>query len=577
MAIQFSVAVASVIVLFILYNIFGLLRWIRSAKATGLPYVVVPCLETEVVSQLLTPIFRALYTDKLNDGHGWPKWCRFMIKDWSWEDKRRAHDEYGDVFLVVSPQGIICYCADAAMGWDVMNRRYDFTKPRDKYKILEPYGPNVATAEGSTYRFHVRMTAPSFGDGTGVNELVWRETSRQTGLLMQNWIKVAPEHLDEDINALTLAVISLAGFGKQLESVHEQAQDVPKGYKISFLSALRGTTHNMVPILLFPLWFMDMTPLAGASLAKRQLDKYIRRTIRQEKAEGEKNVDSELGARANLLHTVVHASGDDDNLQKGSRQTKKQFTEDEVMGNLFIYLLGGYETTANSIQYGLLVLAAMPDVQTKVIEELDRVYEEAAAEGRQELTYGDDFPKLEYTYGFMYETFRLYPGVTLITKMCKEAQTVQVHDTKTNGTRAVTLPPECRVYLSSPGVHYHPKYWEQPEELKPERWFTDKFSRGAASDESRGEKHVVAADKTRQMRGTLLTFSDGARACLGRKFAQAEYMAFLAVLLRRFRVAFPDDVDVKKAKADLDNKCAGKITLSPVDGFRLELRKRDIV
>ena len=116
-----------------IYKATNLLRYVRQAKATGLPYVITPFLETEVLGLLATPFLRWMYHDYLDCGNSWPRWCRFIIKDWQWEDKRHAHDEYGDVFLCVSPEGIICYSADAAMGWDVMNRRIDFTKPRDKY------------------------------------------------------------------------------------------------------------------------------------------------------------------------------------------------------------------------------------------------------------------------------------------------------------------------------------------------------------------------------------------------------------------------------------------------------------
>lgn len=115
------------------YKIAKLFFFVFQARKTGLPYVLTPFLETEVIAFLLTPILRTVYHAHLDKETGWPRWCRFIIKDWSWEDKRRAHEEYGDVFLVVSPEGIICYSADAAMGWDVMNRRKDFTKPRDKY------------------------------------------------------------------------------------------------------------------------------------------------------------------------------------------------------------------------------------------------------------------------------------------------------------------------------------------------------------------------------------------------------------------------------------------------------------
>ena len=61
----------------------------------------------------------------------------------------------------------------------------------------------------------------------------------------------------------------------------------------------------------------------------------------------------------------------------------------------------GYETTANAITYGLVTLALRQDVQSKVIEEIDAVYAEAADAGREELTYQQDFEKLKYTYGFM--------------------------------------------------------------------------------------------------------------------------------------------------------------------------------
>lgn len=126
-------AVGSLVISFVAYSCLKLQRLVQSAKSTGLPYVIVPFLETEVLSQLATPLLRNQYLTYLEKGEGWPRWCRFMIRDWTWEDKRRAFQDYGDVFLVISPQGIICYCADADMAFDVMNRRYDFIKPRDKY------------------------------------------------------------------------------------------------------------------------------------------------------------------------------------------------------------------------------------------------------------------------------------------------------------------------------------------------------------------------------------------------------------------------------------------------------------
>lgn len=121
------------IVTLILYKVINFTRYVILARRTGLPYAYTIFLETEIFGYLFTPILRKIYHDYLLQEKGWPEWCRFMIKDWAWEDRRRAHDQYGDIFLVVSPEGIICYSADAAFNHDVMNRRVEFTKPRDKY------------------------------------------------------------------------------------------------------------------------------------------------------------------------------------------------------------------------------------------------------------------------------------------------------------------------------------------------------------------------------------------------------------------------------------------------------------
>lgn len=138
---RIALSIGLSIALLVVYKVINLLRYIIQAKRIGLPWVFTWTLETETVGYVLTPILRWKYRDYLLRGEGWPRWCRMMIKDWSFEDKRRAHDEYGDVFLAVSPEGIICYACDAAMGWDVMNRRNEFTKPRDKYSK----SPNIKT------------------------------------------------------------------------------------------------------------------------------------------------------------------------------------------------------------------------------------------------------------------------------------------------------------------------------------------------------------------------------------------------------------------------------------------------
>ena len=265
-------------------------------------------------------------------------------------------------------------------------------------ELLEPYGPNVATTEGKTYQFHVRITAAPFSEVSGVNSLVWNESLAQTRLIMSSWSQRIDQERELDCNELTLAVISRAGCGRE-------SKWHPPGYVISFYDAFHDTTNYLIAILLAPGWLLRAMGLAKAALAHSQLDQYLRTMIRDEEKNIQTNINHESKiARGNLLTSLLRVSASDAAVAekaKANEDRKTAMTEDEIMGNLWIYLLAGYEASSNGILYGIITLALYPDFQDEVVQEIDRVYAEAAQEGRIELTYEEDFEKLEYTYGFM--------------------------------------------------------------------------------------------------------------------------------------------------------------------------------
>jgi hypothetical protein len=55
-----------------------------------------------------------------------------MVKDWHYEDRRRAALEFGDCFLVVTPSGLICYVGNPDLASRLMTRRKAFVKPAEK-------------------------------------------------------------------------------------------------------------------------------------------------------------------------------------------------------------------------------------------------------------------------------------------------------------------------------------------------------------------------------------------------------------------------------------------------------------
>ncbi|KAG1736093.1 cytochrome P450 [Suillus paluster] len=90
--------------------------------------------------------------------------------------------------------------------------------------------------------------------------------------------------------------------------------------------------------------------------------------------------------------------------------------------------------------------------------------------------------------------------------------------TDAHGTkRTVAVPRGFALTLDISGLHYNPKYWEDPYAFKPERFLGD-WNRDA-----------------------FLPFSSGYRACVGRKFSETEGTAVLTVVLSRYTVSVKDE------------------------------------
>ncbi|ERF69442.1 hypothetical protein EPUS_07846 [Endocarpon pusillum Z07020] len=352
---------------------------------------------------------------------------------------------------------------------------------------------------------------------------------------MSSWSQYSSQELQLDVNGLTLAVISLAGFERRLawvSNLKDTSDSMPQGYKMSFLKAMNDTTHHMISILLLPQCLLRLSPKWNAAPAHSQLSLYLRKMIRNER----RRIESASEATAS-----VDGQG---------KERENAFTEDKVMGNVFIYLLAGYETTANAILYDFIVLALLPELQARMMGEIDRVYADAAKAGRTELTYGDNFEKLQYTYDIMVlEAFRLFPGVVIDHEIGPRSHLYQRCLSIIRGDHAIFVTCWLSPVPHSPATHYSEHYRSSLLTLDPRRW-VEAPAAAPAEDATIPEKKVVAAHKTRQVGDKFFIFSDGARACLGSKVAQAEYITFPARLFHKHQVIMRESMDAVAMEKD---------------------------
>jgi cytochrome P450 len=100
-----------------------------------------------------------------------------------------------------------------------------------------------------------------------------------------------------------------------------------------------------------------------------------------------------------ILKTFVRLSDQSkEQADSGDTTAGKSFlTEEEIAGNLFIFTAAGFDTTANTMGYAVTILAAYPQWQAWVQEEIDSVMGSPSTGGEDEPAlpdYATTFPRL---------------------------------------------------------------------------------------------------------------------------------------------------------------------------------------
>jgi cytochrome P450 len=106
--------------------------------------------------------------------------------EWAYISNHKPFEKLGmDVFIVASPTRLSAFVADAEAITQITSRRNDFPKPLEMYGALDIYGKNLVTTEGSDWRGHRKLVAPSFGEKN--NELVFIETLHHAQSMLSLW------------------------------------------------------------------------------------------------------------------------------------------------------------------------------------------------------------------------------------------------------------------------------------------------------------------------------------------------------------------------------------------------------
>ena len=205
---------------------------------------------------------------------------------------------------------------------------------------------------------------------------------------------------------------------------------------------------------------------------------------------------------------------------------KKTLTDEEIIANIIVILLAGYETTASLLTYASYSLAVHPEIQAKLRQEIL----EAKNKNNGVLDY-DTLMSLPYLDAVINETLRMYPPVIRTDRHCSEDITLDYKGKKIEMKKgdAFILP----IYA----IHYMEEYFPEPEKFKPSRFLPE--------------------NKDQLTPYTFLAFVAGPRNCVGMRFALLEAKLTLSNIMLEF-----DFVRSSQTSVPLDFS-ATKVTLKP--------------
>ena len=381
----------------------------------------------------------------------------------------------------------------------LVNHPRKFVKGRVLQANKRLFGNGLLTSEGDFWLRQRRLAQPAFHRtriGSYADTMV-----RYTEQMLEQWSDGEERDAHQEMMQLTLQIVGKTLFDADVAG---DAQEI--GRTITLLLDFSSDFRRLI----FTTKWLPTPRNIQTTRAIRRLDKIVYRMI-AERRTSERDADD-------LLSMLLAAQDED-----GSRMDDKQLRDEAL--TLF---LAGYETTANLLAWTWWLLATHPEVEKKLHQELH-----AILAGRSPTI--DDLPRLRYAEHILTESLRLYPPAWGMARLAVEDHEIAGYP----------VPAGTGVAIAQWVVQRDPRWYDAPDEFRPERWEGDL--------------------QKRLPRFAYFPFGGGPRQCIGNLFALMEATLVLTTVAQRFRLMMrPDSKIVPLAS----------ITLRPKNGVPIRLESR---
>ncbi|RWA10959.1 hypothetical protein EKO27_g4159 [Xylaria grammica] len=510
------------------YVIWTVTTWqlnVRKARQLNVPYICIPVDGNNPLWATFQPCIWSILDRLPFKWSSYPKFVRYSRRGWEYTDRSDTHVHLGPVWALITPVAVYLQFADPGAINEIFTRRSDFVRPAEEYKLLEVYGPCISTA-GDDWPRHRRVIAAPFNES--IMEFVWNESLRQARSMLCCWSSAGEPgipSMQRDTRTLSLNVLASIAFCKSYE--FHGSTDTKIDEASSYRDSLQTVLDNIVPLMLIPYRF-----LTGPVIPKRwarvgdaavSFKRHMAEMLEKETAALEEGRPGSGGIMTPFAHALKQYGGGT-NPERNMDNFKRGLSVDEIFGNVFVINFAGHDTTAITLAFSMILLAANPPVQDWISDEISTVTKDVPME---EWDYKTLFPALNRCRAILFETLRLYPPIMGLPKWAsRSAQTVKV------GDRTLTIPPGVNATVCLKSIQSHPDYWPDPYTWKPSRWISQAKSAPTPSLEDCLNEQLLVPKPN-----TFFPWSDGPQKCPGRKVAEVEAVAVFACLFKEHRVS----------------------------------------
>ena len=199
-----------------------------------------------------------------------------------------------------------------------------------------------------------------------------------------------------------------------------------------------------------------------------------------------------------------------------------------VRDEALTFMLAGHETTANAMSWFWYLMSCNHDARDQMLAEIDDVL------GGRRPTAAD-LTRMPWTTACVQESQRYYSAVWIVAREAIEDDIIDGHHIR----------PGTTVIIPIHHIHHDARWWPNPEEFDPTRFFGD-----------------TAKDRPRS---AYLPFGGGRRICIGQSFALMEMVLMAAIMSQQFRFDLRPGYPVE---------LEATLTLRPKHGVQVIGRKR---